>query len=223
VTSLDGRCVDPSSRSWSCGTCSSSGSTDIRFARTSSALSLRSGLRLTRRPRFASGTTHISDVAGRPRRPNGHGVSRLYAAVGELRMGREMARARPVTVQVIAYAPTVFRHCQHCEVVFAGLGFSERMHHAEAADALPVELLQEFQQVSDWIHSLLERYADGLKVSVVDAASIEGVWKSLRHGVRRYPAVVVDGESKFVGTDFAPANRLIDRRLVARRERRGAA
>jgi hypothetical protein len=57
----------------------------------------------------------------------------------------------------------------------------------------------------------------------VDAASIEGVWRSLRYGVRRYPTVVVDGEDKFVGTDFAPANRLIDERLDARRERRGAA
>jgi hypothetical protein len=138
-------------------------------------------------------------------------------------MGTESAQARPVTVQVIAYAPTVFRHCQHCEVAFAGLGFSEKMHKAEAADALPKELLQEFQQVSDWIHSLLQRHGDGLKVSVVDAASIEGVWRSLRYGVRRYPTVVVDGEDKFVGTDFAPANRLIDERLDARRERRGAA
>ena len=142
--------------------------------------------------------------------------------VGERRMGRETAQRGSITVQVIAYAPTVFRHCQHCEVAFAGLGFAERMHKAEAADALPAELLQEFQQVSDWVHSLLERHGDRVKVSVVDAASIEGVWKSLRHGVRRYPAVVVDGE-KFVGVDFAPADRLIDRQLIARREGRGAA
>jgi hypothetical protein len=137
-------------------------------------------------------------------------------------MGAEAAHVRPVTVQVIAYAPTVFRHCQHCEVAFAGLGFAEKMHKAEAANALPDDLLQEFQQVSDWVHSLLDRYGDRVRVSVVDAASIEGVWKSLRHGVRRYPAVVVAGEKKVVGTDFAPADRLIDQRLAAR-EGRGAA
>jgi hypothetical protein len=151
------------------------------------------------------------------------GAGRLYAPADELLMGKEMAHGRPVTVQVIAYAPTVFRHCQHCEVAFAGLGFSEKMHRAEAADALPQELLQEFQQVSDWVHSLLERHGDRVKVSVVDAASIEGVWKSLRHGVRRYPAVVLDGEKKFVGTDFEPANRVLDQRLIARSEGRGAA
>jgi hypothetical protein len=138
-------------------------------------------------------------------------------------MGIDTAAARRVTVQVIAYAPTVFRHCQHCEVAFAGLGFAEKMHKAEAADALPAELLQEFQQVSDWVHSILERHGDRVKVSVVDVASIEGVWKSLRHGVRRYPAVVVDGEKTLVGTDFAPVDRLIDQRLTLRREGRGAA
>ncbi len=141
----------------------------------------------------------------------------------ELPMGAEAAQVRQVTVQVIAYAPTVFRHCQHCEVAFAGLGFAEKMHKAEAANALPDDLLQEFQQVSDWVHSLFERYGGRVRVSVVDAASIEGVWKSLRHGVRRYPAIVVDGEKAIVGTHFAPADRLIDQRLTARRERRGAA
>lgn len=141
----------------------------------------------------------------------------------ELPMRTEMAQFRPITVQVITYAPTVFRHCQHCEVAFAGVGFAEKMHRSEAVNALPDDLMQEFQQVSDWVHSLLQRHGDRVKVSVVDAASIEGVWKSLRHGVRRYPAVVVDGAEKLVGTDFAPADLLIDQRLTARREGRGAA
>ncbi len=119
----------------------------------------------------------------------------------------------PVTVEVIAYAPTVFRHCQHCEVAFEGVGLGERMHRNEAADALPDELLQDFQRVSDWVHSLLERHAGRVRVSVVDVASIEGFWKSARHGARRYPAVIVDGREKFIGTDFDAADRAIDGRL----------
>jgi hypothetical protein len=138
-------------------------------------------------------------------------------------MGTDSAAARPVTVQVIAYAPTVFRHCQHCEVAFANIGVGQRIQQEEAASALPDDLLRDFQQVSDWVHSLLERHGDRVKVSVVDAASVEGVWKSLRHGARRYPAVIVDGTEKVVGTDFAPADRLIDQRVTGRREGRGAA
>ncbi len=131
-------------------------------------------------------------------------------------MGEKVAQSGPVTVEVIAYAPTVFRHCQHCEVAFAGIGFAEKMHARESADALPPELLLDFQRVSDWVHALLERHGGRVKVSVVDVASIEGVWKSLRHRARRYPAVVVDGRERIVGADFAAADRLIDERLAQR-------
>jgi hypothetical protein len=105
---------------------------------------------------------------------------------------------KPLRVTVITYAPTVFRHCQHCEVAFEGMGLGERMHRAEARDALPEDLALEFQRVSDWLHGLIERHGPRLAIDVVDAASIEGFWRSLRHGVRRYPAVVIDGHAQRV-------------------------
>lgn len=120
---------------------------------------------------------------------------------------------RPLSVQVVTYAPTVFRHCQHCEVAFEGMGLGERMHRAEAADALPDDLAAEYQQVSDWVHSLLERHGPRVSISVVDAASVEGVWASLRHRVRRYPAVIVDGRQRFTGPDFTAVDAALDERL----------
>jgi hypothetical protein len=124
---------------------------------------------------------------------------------------------QPLSVQVIAYAPTIFRHCQHCEVAFQGIGVGERMHQAELANALPDELLDDFARVSDWVHRLVDRHGNRVAVSVVDAASIEGVWKSLRHGARRYPAVVIDGRTVRApsrdGSDLESASELIDERL----------
>lgn len=123
---------------------------------------------------------------------------------------------QPLSVQVIAYAPTLFRHCQHCEVAFAGLGFAERIHRNEARDALPDDLLDDFQRVSDWVHRLLERHGSAVKVSVIDAASIEGVWTALRHGVRHFPTVVIDGERRRLGSDIDALDGLIDQRLGSR-------
>ena len=80
---------------------------------------------------------------------------------------------QPLRVQVVAYAPTVFRHCQHCEVAFAGVGFAERMHRNEARDALPDDLIADFQRVSDWVHELLIRHGPKVAVTVIDAASID--------------------------------------------------
>jgi hypothetical protein len=120
---------------------------------------------------------------------------------------------QPVNVTVITYAPTIFRHCQHCEVAFQGIGLGERMHRDEAKDALPPDLIADFQRVSDWVHALLRRHRTGVAVSVVDAASIEGVWKSLRHGVRRYPTVIVDGRTAAVGAELDAADAVIEERL----------
>lgn len=123
---------------------------------------------------------------------------------------------QPLSVQVITYAPTVFRHCQHCEVAFEGVGLGERIHRAEAKDALPDDLMADFQRVSDWVHDLLDRHGPRVAISVIDAASIEGVWRSLRHGVRRYPAVIVDGRERRGGSDLEALNALIDERLRQR-------
>jgi hypothetical protein len=46
---------------------------------------------------------------------------------------------------------------------------------------------------------------------VIDAASIEGFWKSIRHGLRRYPAIVIHGKAHFTGTDFTAADIEISR------------
>jgi hypothetical protein len=121
---------------------------------------------------------------------------------------------KPLTVEVITYAPTVFYHCQHCEVAFQEMGIGERLRREEAAAALPDDLARDFQAWSDWIHRLLERHGPHVRVKVVDAASIEGFVESLRHRVGRYPAVIVGGTEKRTGADFEALDRVIESRLA---------
>jgi hypothetical protein len=122
---------------------------------------------------------------------------------------------RPVTVEVITYAPTVFSHCQHCELAFGEMGIGERLRRQEAAEALPDDLAREFQTLSDWVHRLLERHGPRVRVRVVDAASIEGFARSIRHRVGRYPAVILDGREKRVGGDYDALDPLIDQKVHA--------
>jgi hypothetical protein len=124
------------------------------------------------------------------------------------------ALMEPLSVQVITYAPTVFSHCQHCELAFQEMGIGERLRRQEAAEALPDELIRDYQALSDWVHELLQKHGPRVRVTVVDAASIEGVLRSLRYGVRRYPAVIVDGREKRIGTDFDSLDPLIERHLA---------
>jgi hypothetical protein len=121
---------------------------------------------------------------------------------------------KPVSIQVITYAPTAFYHCQHCELAFREIGIGERLRRREAAEALPDDLTREFQAVSDWVHGLLQRHRGRVRVDVLDAASIRGFLTSLRHRVGRYPAVIVDGRDKRIGLDFAALDPLIDRKVA---------
>lgn len=120
----------------------------------------------------------------------------------------------PLLVEVIAYAPTAFYHCMHCEVAFREMGKSEKVQNEQLATSLPPELLQEYQSLSDWVRELMRVHCDRVLISVIDAASVEGVIKSLRYGTRRFPAVIVDRRDRFAGTDaLARAADVVDRLL----------
>ena len=127
---------------------------------------------------------------------------------------------KPLFVEVVAYAPTAFYHCTHCEVVWQEAGFSDGLRREQVAGALPPDLLADYQRVSDWVHRLLRLYCDRVAVKVIDAVSVEGAWRSLRHGLRRYPAVIVAGSERF--TDLDEAARAIGVRLGDRKEVRPA-
>jgi hypothetical protein len=106
---------------------------------------------------------------------------------------------KSLLVEILAYAPTAFYHCMHCEVAFREMGKSNRVQQEQMESSLPVELAQEYQAISDWVREIFSVYGDGLNVKVIDAASIEGVMKSLRYKTRRFPAVIVDHNARFVG------------------------
>lgn len=122
---------------------------------------------------------------------------------------------RQVRVEVITYTPTFFYHCQHCELTFQHMGLGERFHRDQARESLPEDLRREFDALSLWAHGLAERYGDDVRIRVIDAASIEGFWRSLKYGVWRYPAVVIEGTEKHVGADLGSVWSAIERRVTA--------
>jgi hypothetical protein len=120
---------------------------------------------------------------------------------------------QPVRIEVITYAPTFFYHCQHCELTFQEIGVGEAVHRSQAREALPADLQVEYEILAVWAHDLMQRYGRAVRVKLVDAASIEGFWKSLRYRLRRYPAVIIEGTEKHVGLDLAPVDAALRGRL----------
>lgn len=124
----------------------------------------------------------------------------------------------PVSVEVLAYVPTQFYHCAHCEVVWHELGVGQRIHREQLDAGIPDDLYDEYLRLSHWVAGMAERYGDRLSVTLVDPASLEGFYKSLRHCARAYPAIVIDGRETVNGGDLERAEALVAARLSASAE-----
>ena len=121
---------------------------------------------------------------------------------------------QPLPVEIIAYAPTAYYHCTHCEVAWREMGASNRIHEEQTQSSLPADLLAEYQAVSDWVQEIFRVHCDRVVVKVIDAASLEGFYKALKYNVHRYPAIIVDQKSRFTGSQsLAAAAQEISRRL----------
>src|SRR5574341_789074 len=71
-----------------------------------------------------------------------------------------------------------------------------------------------WQRVSDWIYELADGYPGQLVIRVTDAQSMQGLWKSLTKGVRKYPTFIIDHQQKYHGWDRDQLKELIDHRLA---------
>lgn len=116
-------------------------------------------------------------------------------------VSKEAKMDDPLMVEIIAYAPTAFYHCTHCEVAWREMGKSDRVHEEQLESSLPEDLQREYAAISDWVKEMFRTHCDRLVMKVIDAASVEGVYKSLRYNARRYPAIIVNRRGRFIGTD----------------------
>lgn len=123
--------------------------------------------------------------------------------------------AGPLWVEVIAYAPTAFYHCTHCEVAWREAGMTNRIHQEQVENSLPADLRLEYQLISDWVREIFHRHGDQIVVKIIDAASPEGLIKTLRYGLHGYPAIIINRKRRFSGEMLEAAGEEITRLLKA--------
>ena len=118
-----------------------------------------------------------------------------------------------VSVQVIAPVLTDYFHCLHCEQLFdqADIG---RQVHQEELDQYPEDVKQEAARLAGWLFDLADRYGDQIHIRVIDPQSPEGLFKSLRYWVRKYPTFIVDDRKKIVGWNRAALDAALQARLA---------
>jgi hypothetical protein len=117
----------------------------------------------------------------------------------------QVSQDRPLLVEIIAYAPTAYYHCTHCEVAWREMGANNRIHEEQLESSLPEDLIEEYQTISNWVQEMFRVHSDAVVLKVIDAASVEGFYKSLRYNARRYPAVIVNQKARFFGSQMLPS------------------
>jgi hypothetical protein len=128
-------------------------------------------------------------------------------------MSQDQVLAPAVEVEIIAYAPTEFFHCLHCEVVWSGLKLGQDWHAAQRESSLPPELQAEYDAISAWVAEAGERYGQRVRFRIVDATSIQGLLASVRHRSRRFPVFVINGSERFSGFDRQKLDQALARSL----------
>lgn len=89
--------------------------------------------------------------------------------------------------------------------MFSQSGIGEKVNQ-EIMREYPADLLADHLRLSDWVVELVAQYGPDIRIRVIDPQSGLGLWKSLRHWVRRYPTFIINGRHKHSGWDKESLN-----------------
>jgi hypothetical protein len=73
----------------------------------------------------------------------------------------------------------------------------------------PPEWQEDFKRLTEVIFNLSDHFPDKVHIRIWDPRSFQGLLKSIRFGVRRYPTFIVNGHHKVAGWDENKLNQYI--------------
>jgi hypothetical protein len=121
---------------------------------------------------------------------------------------------KPIYLEIVTKVITTFDHCRHCEIFFDEAGI-DRKSHQKDMNEYPLDLREEFINLSDWIRELIRLYKHRLLIKLIDAQSLLGIYKSLRYWIRAYPTFIVEGKETYSGWDKNQLEGLLDKYMKA--------
>lgn len=87
--------------------------------------------------------------------------------------------------------------------------------HNQEINEYPEDLKAEYVRLSQWVRETRKAHGQRVLVRILDPQSLAGIWKVLRHRIRRYPTFFVDGGERVVGWEGDPDGAIT--RALARR------
>lgn len=115
----------------------------------------------------------------------------------------------PVQVEVIMPLPEGWGICLSCEMLMAQAELDQGPCE-RGLDEYPPEWQAEFRRFSGLMFDLSSRYGDTVMFRIFDPRSLQGLFKAIRHGIRRYPTFIVPGSRKISGLDIEPLKKALE-------------
>ena len=103
---------------------------------------------------------------------------------------------KPVSVEVISNLLITYSHCSRCEVIFNESGLGKEAKKEDIED-YPHELKDELLKLSNLIGELRSLYKHRIRISMIDAQSPIGIFKSLKYRFRKYPTFIIEKKDKY--------------------------
>jgi hypothetical protein len=107
---------------------------------------------------------------------------------------------KPLQIDVYYPIPEGWGMCNACEVMLSQASLGQAPEE-RALEEYPPELVEEFKRLSITIYTLADHFQGQVQIKVWDPRSLQGLWKSIRHGVHRYPTFIIGGKAKLTGWD----------------------
>ena len=119
---------------------------------------------------------------------------------------------KPISLEVVANIPTTLAYCRSCKLIFKNAGVGDEVNK-EILQEYPEALRDEYVRLSSWIREISALYKDSVFIRIIDATSMAGVYKAVRHCFRTYPAFIVDKKHVVSGWDRKGLREILDAHL----------
>lgn len=107
-----------------------------------------------------------------------------------------MVEILQIKVEILGVFPTFYSICRDCQRVLpaSGLFLTDEM-----LKGYPDEVRENYREICNLAFNLVNYFGDKIRISVIDASTPQGIWKSLRYRVKRYPVFIINGKHKIIG------------------------
>ena len=131
-------------------------------------------------------------------------------------MVKAKALTKPLRVEVLSKMLSVqTEECKNCRLVFEEVGLKSKFHNQEINE-YPDDIKDEVLRLSDWIRDLVRRFPNDVQFKIIDAMTPLGVYKILRHRIRKLPGFIIEHRKTYSGWDSKALEALIDQHLQLR-------